>query len=127
MFGVRKFHQYLYGRRFTLITDHKPLLKIFGPKNDLPQMAAARIHGVSVELCANQCEIQYKLREDHSNADMLSRLPAGQQQPEKEETVHFSYITNMPVSATDIALQTTKDQILAKVLEEYAQWLAKLH
>ena len=72
-----------------MITDHKPLLKIFGPKNDLPQMAAARIHGVSVELCANQCEIQYKLREDHSNADMLSRLPAGQQQPEKGRNCTF--------------------------------------
>ena len=24
VFGVQMFHQYLYGRRFTLITDHKP-------------------------------------------------------------------------------------------------------
>ena len=28
VFGARKFHQYIYGRRFTLVTDHKPLLTI---------------------------------------------------------------------------------------------------
>ena len=31
--GFLKFHKYLYGRKFTLITDHKPLLAFLGLKS----------------------------------------------------------------------------------------------
>ena len=36
VFGVTTFNQYLYGRFFTLITDHKPQTSIFGPKCGIP-------------------------------------------------------------------------------------------
>ena len=32
IFGVRKFHQYLYGKSFVLVTDHKPLTTLLGQK-----------------------------------------------------------------------------------------------
>ena len=36
IFGGRKFHKFVYGREITIITDHKPLLGLFGENKPLP-------------------------------------------------------------------------------------------
>jgi hypothetical protein len=43
IFWVKRFHKYLYGRRFTLVTDHKPLLAILGSKKSLSTLAVVRL------------------------------------------------------------------------------------
>ena len=43
IFGVKKFHKYLYGRSFTLVTDQRPLVTILGPTQAVPLLAAARM------------------------------------------------------------------------------------
>ena len=53
IYAVKKFHQYIYGRQFTLVTDHKPLLVILGPKKGIPPLAAARMQRWSFLLSAN--------------------------------------------------------------------------
>ncbi len=54
-FGVKKIHQYLYGRKFTLITDHKPLTAIFGAKKGIPTLATARLQRWALLLSAFYC------------------------------------------------------------------------
>jgi len=97
VFGVKKFHTYLHGRRF-LLTDHQPLFTILGPKTGVPQLAAARL---SLILAVYQYEIEYRNYAEHASADALSRLV-------QEE---------LPVAARDIADATRKDPVLAHVYD----------
>ena len=49
IFALNKFHQFLYGRTFILVTDHKPLIALFGPMKATPALAANRwLGGLSV-------------------------------------------------------------------------------
>lgn len=40
VFGIKKFHNFLYGKRFTLLTDNKPISQIFNSLKDLPAYSA---------------------------------------------------------------------------------------
>ena len=57
IFGIKKFHQYLYGRKFLLVTDHKPLTTLLGPKSGIPTLAAARLQRWALLLAAYQYDI----------------------------------------------------------------------
>nr|XP_055071051.1 uncharacterized protein K02A2.6-like [Misgurnus anguillicaudatus] len=120
VFGVRKFHQYLYGRKFTLFTDHRPLTTIFGPQNGIPSMAAARMQRWALLLSAHNYTIEYKRGEHHANADGLSRLPLQVEHREKKDAVELFYlrqVEKLPVSATDIRHETMSDTILSTEVE----------
>ena len=117
VFGVRKFHKYLYGRSFTLWTDHKPLVTIFGPKSAVPTLAAARMQRWALILQAYKYDVRYRPSSEHANADALSRLPCtGQPMKEENEIMFLSGLDELPVSSKDIRSQTHRDPVLAKVL-----------
>lgn len=52
VFGVTKFHQYLYEQQFTLVSDHKPLMNLFNENKGIPQMASGRIQRWALTLSA---------------------------------------------------------------------------
>ena len=120
IYGVKKFHSYLYGRTFTLETDHKPLTTIFGPHTAVPTLAAARLQRWALILSAYQYQIVYRRSQDHGNADALSRCPVAEtSNPEGKEAeiFYFTYLDELPVNARDISEATRKDPVLSRVLD----------
>ena len=75
IFGVKKFHQFLYGHSFTIKTDHKPLEGLLNEKKGIPALAAPRIQRWALTLSAYEYKILYKAGQTNGNADGLSRLP----------------------------------------------------
>lgn len=122
IFGVKYFHQYLYGRSepFVLKTDHKPLLAIFGKKNGISVMAASRLQRYAIYLAAYNYTIQYIRTDKNVIADYFSRSPAPLsdvvsecQDPEvsyvkflDDDTIPLSYVDIKNATAVDRTLQT---------------------
>jgi len=69
IFAFKKFYQFLYGRQFILIMDHKSLISIFGPKKETPVMAANRLSRWALTLNQYQYTIEYRKTSAHVNVD----------------------------------------------------------
>lgn len=118
IYGVRKFHNYLFGRKFTLVTDHKPLTSIFGPKKGVLSVAAARLQRWALLLTAYNYNIEFRSTTAHGNADALSRLPlptTGSQVPSEIRLCNLRKIEVLPVTSVEIRTATQRDPILSKV------------
>ncbi len=116
IFGVKKFHQYLFGRRFTLLTDHRS--RVFGPQTGIPSLAANRMQRWALLLSAHQYDIKYRRSEQHCNADGLSRLPLPDTPPEggQADIFYFKEVQSTPVTAAQVKRFTRTDPVLSEVL-----------
>eukprot|EP00731_Ephydatia_muelleri_P036424 Em0253g4a len=78
VWGVKKFHLFLYGREFIILSDHKPLQFLFNEQKPIPTMASGRIQRWALTLSAYKYHMEYRAGKDQGNVDALSRLPVGE-------------------------------------------------
>ena len=126
IFAVRRFHQYLYGRTFTLVTDHRPLCKTFGEKEGIPPLAAARMQHWALLLSAYHYNIEYISGKSNYSADCMSRLPCRQCKRDGAEKIQaiFDPFGDLPVTADKIAKASVKDSDIATALTavQHGSW-----
>ena len=124
IFAIKKFHKMVYGRHFTLVTDHKPLVSIFGSKKGIPVYTANRLQRWATTLLDYDFSIKYLSTNSIGHADALSKLKnTHQKQPEDSVVAAISLepeissmltatVRELPVTSHMIKEATASDPLL---------------
>lgn len=123
IFGVKHFHQYVYGRQepFILKTDHRPLLSIFGKDNGVSVTAALRLQRYAIILSAYNYIPKYIDGKNNEVADYFSRSPLsatiGEDKQDEGSSRYFFFLEASvePVLFSDIKREIVADEVLRTV------------
>ena len=115
--GCTKFHQYVYGKKVKVQTDHKPLEALF--KKPLFQ-APQRLQRMMLRLQRYDLQVEYEPGKNLLIADTLSRAPEESTETAANTKDDFEVLTieNMPVSEEKLEQckdATRKDLTLQKL------------
>ena len=115
VYATQKWHHYLYGRAFTVETDHKPLVAI---KNKNIALAPPRIRGMLMATSGYDFQLRHKAGQEMVLPDTLSRLSSY----DKSEIPDLKIGINSLVEVTDPRLKqlisdTAEDNVLQRLLQ----------
>lgn len=106
IFGIKRFHQYLFGRKFVLYTDHAPLVQIFSPKKGLPVMTDSRMQHYAIFLQGFEFYIRHKNSKSNANADAFSRFPVvrntNESTLEESDIFGISQTQSLPIAVDEL-------------------------
>ena len=109
VYALRKFHQFLYGRKFIVVTDHKPLVTLFAPDKGTPPMAANRFARWALLVH------QYDHTVEYSNDTSFD----GEEMEEDVDSVCLVRTINRQINPDNpllVVRETAKDPILSQVM-----------
>lgn len=115
VFGLTKFHEYVYGKEVEIETDHKPLESLFRkPLSCAPQ----RIQRMMLKIQQYQVQVKYKPGKELYIADTLSRAAQQTTGSEVEEEFEVHVVDSLPISTMktrEFQVETENDEVLGKL------------
>ena len=114
VFASQRFHQFVYGRNFSVITDHKPLVMIM----DKPLTSApARLQRMLVALQGYNFDITYVKGENNQLADGLSRFPNSQNESQVDLGIRVDFVRFSDQKLLELKQCTSRDPIFNQLKE----------
>ena len=114
VFATQRFHQFVYGRHFTVVTDHKPLVMIIDKSLTA---APPRLQRMLIALQGYNFDIQYDKGQNNTLADGLSRFPNRQNQDTIELDLRVDFIRFSTNKVNELQTHTALDPTLNKLKE----------
>ena len=109
--AVKTFYPYLYGRRFQVLTDHRPLQWLMSIKEPTGRLARWALFLQEFDI-----EIVYRAGKLNQNADCLSRIPIDDiDQPLTKDSVPIYFVTK------DFAEEQVKDSYCMSAREKFVR------
>lgn len=117
--GVKKFHNYLYGRYFQIFTDHRPLLGLLGENCPTPVLSSPRMVRWALFLSNYTYTLVHQPGRSLGHVDALSKFPV-QKVPDKAHAsignvLLMENLPEVPLKANVVANMTNKDPVLGRV------------
>ena len=102
--AVQRLHKFLYGIKFTIVTDHRPLQYLLHPKASLNKSTSAMLQRWALHLSGYSYDIVHRAGKQIPQADYLSR--SSKQEPSGEDCVDALVTNPMPVTRNHLIQET---------------------
>ncbi|XP_058024057.1 uncharacterized protein K02A2.6-like, partial [Ahaetulla prasina] len=117
--GVKKFHKYVFGRDFEIITDHRPLLGLLAGDRPTPVALSPRLTRWTIFLAAYSYKLLHRPGKDLGHADALSRCPLPETIEDPTPGTPVLLIDSLdsgPVTSKEVARASYKDITIRTVI-----------
>lgn len=112
IFAVKKFHKYIFGKKFIIYSDHQPLKDIFNEHKPTP-IVAGRLQRWAIFLAMYDYKIVYKKGSKMGNADALSRLPLSEENNIESKNIHSIHAPLIDIEL--LKKHTQSDNVLSVI------------